>query len=118
MKKYYPDSTDSAALNLAEMNDMFLGEKLPVPDLETKNALCIGPYTVVAIVSHKIAPGRPSPFNVQYRFRRENEPPSNDKWFLHRRQVPKRCNELIKSYSAEIAQDAPDVIAKPQTLHP
>ena len=106
MKKYYPCSTDSAAVNLTEINDMFLGEKLPVPVWETENALCIGPYTVVAIVSHKRAPGRPSPFNERKRFRRENEPPSNDKWF-HRRQVPKHCNELMKSYSGKIAKDAP-----------
>ena len=76
MKPYHQRSV-FADLDFGEISQMFLGTKLPIPNLDKEaSPVCIGPRTVDRIVDHKHARGRSFPFNVQFRFRGEG--PNSD----------------------------------------
>ena len=107
--KPYHQRSVFADPDFSETNQMFLGTKLPMPDLDKESSpVCIDPRTVERIVDHKRARGRSSPFNVQFRvrFRGEGPGPNSDGWY-HRRQIP-HCSELIRSYFASIQDVSPD----------
>ena len=101
MKPYHQRSV-LADPDFSEINEMFLGTKIPMPNLDQETSpMCIGPRTAVErIVDHKRSRGRSSPFNVQFRVRFRGEGPSSDGWY-RRRQIP-RCSEFIRSYFASI----------------
>ena len=97
MKSFYPRDR-STEPDMEQINSMFLGTLLPEPDLDNaEESVYVGRYIVVGIVAHKGGAGRPSPFNVQLRFRRKKKPASEDKW-IHRRQLPSECNDMVTSY--------------------
>ena len=86
---------------------MFLGTKLPMPDLDKEaSPVCIGPRTVEMIVGHKRARGRSSPFNVQLRVRFRRKRPNSDGWY-RRCQIP-HCSEFNCSYFASSQDVSPD----------
>ena len=104
MKPYHQRSV-FADLDFGEISQMFLGTKLPIPNLDKEaSPVCIGPRTVDRIVDHKHARGRSFPFNVQFRFRGEG--PNSDGWY-HRRRIP-HGSEFIRSYFASIRDVSPD----------
>ena len=73
MKPYHQRSV-FADPDFSEINQRFLGTKLPMPDLDKEaSPVCIGPRTVEMIVYHTRARGRSSPFNVQFRVRFRGE---------------------------------------------
>lgn len=96
MKRYHQRHT-TVEPDFEELDQMFLGIKLPLPDLDcTAPSVCIGPRVVERIVDHKRWKGRPGPFNVQFRVRFRGAGPNSDGWY-HRRQIP-HCHEFIQSY--------------------
>ena len=110
MKPYHQRSV-LADSYFIEINEMFLGTKLPMPNLDEETSpICIGPKTVERILDHKRSRGRSSPFNVQLRVRFRGEGPNSDDWY-HRRQIP-HSSACIRSYFASIQDVPPD----PQTL--
>ena len=106
MKPYHQRSV-FADPDFREIYQMFLGIKLPVPDLDMQaSPVCIGPRTVERIVDHKRARGWSSPFNVQFCVRFRGEGPNSDGWY-HRRRIP-HGSEFIRSYFASIRDVSPD----------
>ena len=60
MKQYHQRSV-FADHDFSEISQMFLGTKLPIPNLDKEaSPVCIGPRTVEMIVGHKRARGRSS----------------------------------------------------------
>ena len=105
MKPYHQRSV-FADPDSSEINQMFLGTKLPMPDLDKESfPVCIGPRTEAMIVHHKHSRGRSSPFHVQFRVRFRGEGTNSDGITVDK--IP-HFSKLICSYFASIQDASPD----------
>lgn len=105
MKKYFA-LQPNVVPDFTELDEMFLGTKLPIPDLDgSVFAIKIGPYTIEGIDSFKRGAGRPSRNNFQYFFLVKDRARSLGIW-KHHKDVP-QCQEMIRSYRAQIQQSDP-----------
>ena len=105
MKKYHA-LCPNVVPDFTALDEMFLGTKLPIPDLDgSVFAVKIGPYVIDGIDSFKGAAGRPSKKNFQYFFLVKDRPRGLGIW-RHPKDVP-QCHEMIRSYRKQILREDP-----------
>ena len=105
MKKYHA-LRPNVVPDFTELDEMFLGTKLPIPDLDgSVLAVRVGPYTIEGIDSFKRAAGKPSKHNFQYFFLVKDRPRGLGIW-RRAKDVP-QCKEMIRSYRAQILREDP-----------
>ena len=100
MKKYFALRPNPVP-DFSELDEMFLGQKIPIPDLDgTVFTVKINGYPVEGIGDFKRGKGQPSVNNFQYLFLLKDKPPALGIW-RHFTKVP-QCHDMIRSYRAQI----------------
>ena len=111
MKKYRSPSS-SSHVDHDVLDELFLGTKLPTPDLSGDNSVKFGPFTIEGIDGHKRGVGAASQTNFQYHLKLKDYPTSCGVW-RHVRVLP-QCTDMIASYRAEVLSRDPTAFDPPQ----
>jgi len=105
MKKYFALRPNPVP-DFSELDEMFLGQKIPIPDLDgTVFTVKINGYPVEGIGDFKRGQGKPSVHNFQYLFLLKDKPPALGIW-KHFTKVP-QCHDMIRSYRAQLLSKDP-----------
>ena len=113
MKPYHAP-IEGSTLDMEALDDIFLGQKLPVPDITRSVAeVRVGNLVVDNIENHKRGAGKPSPLNYQYYFTFRGYPANQGAW-CHVNIVP-QCAELIGAYRKRVLEKDPQAFTAPSS---